>query len=684
MIGPLVNPFRLTGKASGTPASSSPEGLSAFGGQGVERGTPGAVDDSEASELAAYREVLAIARRRARNRARREAVWLLVASLALAATAAIALRQTMEADARRDRVDPPGPVVASSETGTTADRPRPETPEAASPRQTAIEPSMREEEEAAEEPAQTAAVSESAEPEPTDAASEAPGTPGRETRDPETQSPPPSESEEPATHDDDAFQHDDESAEPAGSASVPVNRPPPPMPQPGTGNVTPDVAEDVRPTSPSHVLVQDERGRVRVARVQAKGDRGLLVLASDGSMGWVSEPVPTDRPFRPQSAQSLREALTEGPYRGFRVVERSPYLVITEGSLRFAEAAADLLQDLYRDLRDCCDEAGLETKAPSFPLVAVIYRDERRFRSVGPADRDVQALYDPYSNRIVLFERSDQDRRAPELVTIWRRQSIAHEGVHQVLQNVGVQPRFAGWPNWLVEGLAEYFAPSAPRIASEAPHLGGLRFEHNEFGRENFGRVNPFHMATLIDLEEPAALLRHLGAEGNTRLLQRRGRQGRPLPWISALVAKSSLEPTDYALAWALTHYLAHREPERLVAYLEHLGRLAPHQPITPQEHLKSFQAAFGVDFDRLARRVDAHLADLRYEPVPYFAVRFEQIDGQGGWNRKAIVTQSPTFIAHSIRSLADANAHAFLWWAEPYPSRNRAQSAAWAWLKVP
>ena len=37
-------------------------------------------------------------------------------------------------------------------------------------------------------------------------------------------------------------------------------------------------------------------------------------------------------------------------------------------------------------------------------------------------------------------------------------QTVAHEGAHQILANIGVQPRLSDWPLWLIEGFAEYCA----------------------------------------------------------------------------------------------------------------------------------------------------------------------------------------------------------------------------------
>jgi hypothetical protein len=402
-----------------------------------------------------------------------------------------------------------------------------------------------------------------------------------------------------------------------------------------------------------------------------------VVLLPDGSLGWPDGEVVTDRPFRPWTARQLRHALLSGPFRGFRAVERAPYLVLTQGSDDFARDAAELLQQLYRDLSDCLDEGGIPVRQPEFPLVAIIFKDETAFRRHRPVDPDVRAYYEITTNRIVLYERSEQDFRAPELSALRRPQTIAHEGVHQILQNVGVQPRLASWPPWLVEGLAEYYAPTSRPLNDR----GDVQ-PWGDYGRRNFGRVNPFHMATLIDLQDPATLLGHLRGSGPDAVAPPWTRLGPEEPWVTHLMLRTELSPTDYALAWSLTHYLARVHPEAFRAYLLTLGKGSPLEPQTSERQLKEFVAAFGRPSLALARRIDRHLASLQYDRVPYYAVRFEQPADGGMVRRGILVSPSPTMISQWLQAQARADGGPFIWWANPFDSRNRARLACEAWLR--
>ncbi len=93
------------------------------------------------------------------------------------------------------------------------------------------------------------------------------------------------------------------------------------------------------------------------------------------------------------------------------------------------------------------------------------------------------------SNRIFFYEKSRRDQDAPEVSALRRPQTVAHEGTHQILHNVGIQPRLSDWPLWLVEGLAEYC--SSTRFTRKGVEWAGL------------GQAHPIHLATIRDLEDP-------------------------------------------------------------------------------------------------------------------------------------------------------------------------------------
>ena len=75
------------------------------------------------------------------------------------------------------------------------------------------------------------------------------------------------------------------------------------------------------------------------------------------------------------------------------------------------------------------------------------------------------------------------------MATLLKPQTVAHEGAHQILSNIGLQPRPCSWPLWLVEGLAEY-------CATTVNTKKGIVWS-------GMGAINSLHMATLRELDDP-------------------------------------------------------------------------------------------------------------------------------------------------------------------------------------
>src|SRR5205823_68044 len=109
-----------------------------------------------------------------------------------------------------------------------------------------------------------------------------------------------------------------------------------------------------------------------------------------------------------------------------------------------------LLEDLYRNLYDAFRKRDVPVHEAEFPLVAIIFRTERDFRAYQRVAPDVQAYYEIFTNRIYFYQKSDRDQQSPEVAALRKPQTVAHEGTHQILQNIGIQPRLGDWPLWLV------------------------------------------------------------------------------------------------------------------------------------------------------------------------------------------------------------------------------------------
>ena len=388
----------------------------------------------------------------------------------------------------------------------------------------------------------------------------------------------------------------------------------------------------------------------------------MSILFPDGQIRFASGLVHTDEPFRPDSIEELRrELLLQKQFADFHVLQTPHYLVLYKSSEKFAESSAKLLEDLYKCLTEAFRKRDVLIQNAEFPLVAVIFRTEADFRAFKPVQKDVQAYYEIMTNRIYFYQNSEHDQFAPEVAALRRPQTVAHEGTHQILSNIGIQPRLGAWPLWLVEGLAEYCSPP---VTSKK---GAIAWK-------GLGAVNALHMATIRDLEDPAST-QVRGAAG-----PRIGRDPK-MPLVEYLVTRSELTPTDYALSWAMTHYLAQKRGNSFVAFLKKMSQMRPLQEHSPEEHLAMFREAFGADLAKLDKAIGVHLAKVKYEPLPYYAVMFEQPIGLGRFKRAAIVSQSPSMIRQWVETLHSPNGGEPHWVAEPYPNRSRAIVVAEEWM---
>ncbi len=338
----------------------------------------------------------------------------------------------------------------------------------------------------------------------------------------------------------------------------------------------------------------------------------LRLILPDGQLGIPNMLVPTIEPFRPFTSEELLERLQKGPLGDFKVHQTTHYLIFYQSSRGFALASGRWLEDLYRRLLDAFRKHEMAVHDTEFPLVAVIYGTERDFRASKRVDQEVQAVYEIYTNRIFFFETSDHDKEAPEVSALRKPQTVVHEGTHQVLQNIGIHPRLSAWPIWLVEGLAEYCATPASSRKGGKPTWDGL------------GMINGLHMATIRELEDPLSLAIRGDAAHSKALVREPGK-----PLVECLVRKSRLTPTEYALAWAMTHYLAFKRQDDFVEYLKAMSRIPPLEPRTPEDHLAEFRKAFGADLVKIDKTIESYLKKLAnkntYDKMPFYAATYEQ-----------------------------------------------------------
>ncbi len=439
---------------------------------------------------------------------------------------------------------------------------------------------------------------------------------------------------------------------PKGESDLPRKSDPPPLPA---------KIDVVATVPPPRFKVRDQFDQCVVARLHGQYRDKTTLILPDGQLGTPNRLVPTDEPFKPLSSGELELLLHEnnGPYADYPLLKSDHYLIFYRSTHAFAEDSARLLEDLYRGLIDTFSRCKVPVHESEFPLVAVIFATEADFRAHKKVDPQVRAYYEYFTNRIFFFQKSERDALEPKVAALLKPQTVAHEGAHQILSNIGVQPRLNAWPPWLVEGLAEYCATTVMTKT-------GIRWS-------GLAQINSLHMATIRELEDPLSSAR------------KPARKESDSP-SEALLLKTSLSPTDYALAWALTHYLAQKRWTEFVKYLNAMRQIPPLEPRTPAENLADFRKYFTEPPARLDKRLSDYIQKVAqkrpYDPLYYYAVVFMQPLGNGTIRRAATFSQSPQIIQEWVQQMTSPTGDYPSWEVKPWPTRAAAEKAAQDWMR--
>ena len=336
------------------------------------------------------------------------------------------------------------------------------------------------------------------------------------------------------------------------------------------------------------VTTTDAAGNPVVALLHTEVGENSIVMLPDGSLHArkPGETAATERAFEPESAVALAARLMEGEFAGFRVKKGARYLFIYNTSEPFAQTTSRILETMFRGVVLYAQAQKIDVHAPRVPLVVVMFRNHEEMSKHRRLPSGLAAYYHTVDNRIYLCEPSAKSNGDLPAAVRQSVSTIAHEGAHQILNNIGVQQRLSVWPMWLGEGLAEFFAPTST----------GRRLTWKGAGQPNDFR--------LYELQ------RYLQSNSNSN--------GSTM--IEQTVGAARLTSTGYASAWALTHYLATSRRADFKKYLTETSKLAPLQGdlrvfsggVVPA-NLTGFKAAFGADLTEIERRMLLHVRKLPY-----------------------------------------------------------------------
>lgn len=422
----------------------------------------------------------------------------------------------------------------------------------------------------------------------------------------------------------------------------------------------------VTPGGGQCVLTVDDRGASVVGRLWGIAGEQRVVMLPDGQL--VLRPAAqtpnTARPFEPATKTAIADQLRSSLLPGFQSKETRHYLYLYNCSEPFAEAASRILETMFRGVVAYAQTQEIEVAPPQWPLVVIIFRTSAEFQKFRPTPADTVAYYDVLTNRAVLYEESELWRIRPELAVRQAIATIAHEGAHQILHNIGVQQRMSVWPMWLNEGLAEFLAPTTT---------------DRQLKWKGVGQVNDLR---LFELEQ--WLKNRTTEEADGQL-------------VAQTVGAAQLTSTGYAAAWALTQYLAKNHRTAFHECVRRYSRLQPWEgpgrvvpPGVLPENVQRFKESFGEDLAEIERRLFLHLQQLPYtDPLadwPHFVV-VVSVPAGARPRREANVFHVPEQAERWRRELVartpEAERPGVQSAVHPFPNRILAENFARQWLQA-
>ncbi len=159
------------------------------------------------------------------------------------------------------------------------------------------------------------------------------------------------------------------------------------------------------------------------------------------------------------------------------------------------------------------------------------------------------------------------------------RDTIVHEGTHQVAFNTGLHVRFGANPTWIVEGLATVF--ESPGIRNRSLRGSAKdRINHERFGWfQNFSKK------------------------------RRKQKSLEEFIINDDMFKQATLDA--YSQAWALTFFLVETRPRKFARLLKKIAARDPLKVYTGKERLNDFKNVFGdrlvlleAEFLRFIKRV--------------------------------------------------------------------------------
>jgi len=235
-------------------------------------------------------------------------------------------------------------------------------------------------------------------------------------------------------------------------------------------------------------------------------------------------------------------------------------------------------------------ERSLQQMPPNGARLEVVFSDgERLVGTRAEIEKRVTRKID--SARAELKKLENRRREYCEKIN---QTTVQHETAHQTLFNAGLHVQGASNPRWLMEGLACLFEtpPGPPGSGFSVVNTGRLEDFRTAIGGQTRRQLTSRDYEKAVEaglIASPRQLILKPG------MLDARGDAG----------------VRNYAVAWAMTHYLQRNQRERLAAYLLRISDRMPGEYPSPQQELELFEDHFGPIDEVFLRRFSAYIVGL-------------------------------------------------------------------------
>lgn len=293
--------------------------------------------------------------------------------------------------------------------------------------------------------------------------------------------------------------------------------------------------------------------------------------------------------FQPYSTSELQSRLQKHFGKRYDISTTDHFVVIHPNNGGDGEKYwAQPFEQFYIRLRNYFNAHGFKTKAPEFPMVAIVLRSrsefDRKLDAEAEYSKNVVGYYSRTTNRITTYDPTRASLKIqhenPDYNWLLSSSTIIHETAHQVAFNCGIHNRFSTVPKWTSEGLA---------MLCETPGIYDYKNSPGISSRINSARLKS---------------LRRFTNAGKTK--------GKLL----ALIEDDRLFETNpemaYAISWGISFYLNENRQREYMSYLKRDAKRGSFRSHNHLDRVGFFIDHFGKDIAALESQMNIFIGALK------------------------------------------------------------------------